>query len=397
MSLEEEFYIDPEYENTIIENEENKFLYVKNSYNSNGNSKNVYKPLSATAQINHTDGIFIDKYEPQSFEELHFDKSLVDKLRLYARKNMSHILINGPRGSCKKTFVKLFLKMLYPDIQFNTGIVEIKTKQSKKLELKIIKSNYHIQLNPSDYGVYDRLIVQEFINDMMKISTKHIQLFVIENADSLTVDAQECLRRTLEKYIENCRFIFISSNNSTVIDPLYSRCTKFRLNAPSNDYIHKVLNTIVKKESISISDEMIHNIVDISDRNIKKALNYLNIYNIKKTIVDQTDEPIETIAMLFQNTTNCLQNIKCFRENLYIMLVHCIEPLDICKRMWKYIQKDLSDDTPEGLQRYLKASEGYVTCCDNLKKCNKPIYHLEEFVLFLYAYVWLGEGNVRSP
>ena len=221
----------------------------------------------------------------------------------------------------------------------------------------------------------------------MKISTQNIQLFVIENADALTVDAQECLRRTLEKYIENCRFIFISTNNSSVIDPLYSRCTKFRIGAPTREYIHNIISNIAKKETLNIPDEMIDTIVSISDRNLKKALNYLNIYKINQNIVDPTDEPIETIATLFQNQ-NCLENIQFFRENLYIMLVHCIDPLDICKRIWKYIQKDLSDDSPEEISRYIKASEGYVTCCDNLKKCNKPIYHLEDFVLFLYIYVY---------
>ena len=144
----------------------------------------------------------------------------------------------------------------------NTYLVDIKTKTSKIIELKIFKSNYHIQLNPSSYGVYDRLIIHEFINEIIKLTKDSDEnsyiTIVIEDADKLTIDAQESLRRTIEEYIMNCRFIFIQTNTSSVIRALESRCIKISLNAISNNDIKKILIDISNKENININDQDIN-------------------------------------------------------------------------------------------------------------------------------------------
>lgn len=331
-------------------------------------------------------GLLIDKYYPLSIDDTIIDKEIIKNLRAYSKIDMPHLIINGPHGSCKKTLIDLFLKDKYKDKYIKkTGIVELKTKSSKKIEIKIIRSKYHIHINPSIHGVHDRLIIQEFINDVIKNQNDEFLIIVIEDADKLASDAQESLRRTIEKYICNCRFIFIQNSNSNIITPLNSRSVKITLGSPKYEDIFKLLKNIALKENININDDTINTIINLSKRNLKSALNYLDIYRLENKIIDPSIESIENIIYIYKTyNMNIINCIPLFRDNINTLLTHCIDPIDICKKIFNTVINDID-------HKYIPlVIKEYTQCCDNLniKNYNKPTYHIEQFVMYIYVYIY---------
>lgn len=57
---------------------------------------------------------------------------------------------------------------------------------------------------------------------------------IINEADSLSRDAQAALRRTMEKYMSNMRIILCANSTSRLIAPIKSRCLLMRVAAPTS-------------------------------------------------------------------------------------------------------------------------------------------------------------------
>lgn len=186
--------------------------------------------------------LFTDKYYPRSLNDLDYNFELNRELLNIAKvKDLPHLMFCGIPGSGKKTRAMLFLRE-----RFGESVTKVKKKDvtfkypNKTIEFQLLYSNYHFQIDPSLHGVYDRSIIQDLIKKIMQLQLGSADLshgshkvIVVENADRLTHEAQQSLRRTLELYVKTCRFIFLVNNEGNMIDPLQSRCLKLRVAAPS--------------------------------------------------------------------------------------------------------------------------------------------------------------------
>nr|VZI51111.1 unnamed protein product [Spirometra erinaceieuropaei] len=133
-----------------------------------------------------------------------------------------HLLFYGPPGSGKKTRITCLLRELY-----GPGVDKLRiehhsflTPSKKKIELSTASSNYHLEVNPSDVGIYDRIVIQELIKNMAStaqlesVHQREFKVVVIHEVDRLTRDAQHSLRRTMEKYMQTCRLILCAESLS---------------------------------------------------------------------------------------------------------------------------------------------------------------------------------------
>lgn len=192
--------------------------------------------------------LFVDKYRPKALSELHYHSDLSKRLSSLAdHEDFPHMLMYGPSGAGKKTRIACLLRELYGPGTYKLKIDQriFVTPSNRKIDVNIVSSNYHIELTPSDAGNYDRLVIQDILKEIAQtqnvdLNAKHrFKVVVINEADSLSRDAQSALRRTMEKYMANLRLVLCATSTSKIIAPIRSRCLLLRVGAPSDDEVSR--------------------------------------------------------------------------------------------------------------------------------------------------------------
>lgn len=194
--------------------------------------------------------LWVDKHRPRQLDDLDYHKEQAQQLKNLAQQSdFPHLMFFGPSGAGKKTRILCLLRELYGE-----GVEHIKnetfqftTASNRKLEILTIGSNYHLEINPSDAGIHDRIVVVELIKqiaqtrNLNQAGQREFKVIVLSEVDSLTKDAQHALRRTMEKYMSTCRIILCVNSTSRVIAAIRSRCLGIRMSAPTVEEISNVL------------------------------------------------------------------------------------------------------------------------------------------------------------
>jgi replication factor C small subunit len=97
----------------------------------------------------------------------------------------------------------------------------------------------------------------------------------LDEADNLTSDAQQALRRTMESFTGVSRFILICNYSSRIIEPIQSRCSVFRFKTLSETDIEKFIDRIAKGEKLKLTQDAIKAIIEISEGDLRKVANLL--------------------------------------------------------------------------------------------------------------------------
>jgi replication factor C subunit 2/4 len=119
--------------------------------------------------------------------------------------------------------------------------------------------------------------VKQFAQSAVKQNDKMptFKLIILDEADSMTADAQSALRRTMETYSKITRFCLICNYVSRIIEPLASRCAKFRFKPlPIQSSLDR-LQYIAEQEHAASTDEGLQAIIDVSEGDLRKAITIL--------------------------------------------------------------------------------------------------------------------------
>jgi len=139
-----------------------------------------------------------------------------------------------------------------------------------------------LELNASDERgisvVRDK--IKKFAQRKISKNPEHdcppIQICILDEADSMTIDAQAALRRIIEAYSTNTRFCIICNYISKIIDPLASRCVKFRFSPISVSAQQERLNMICERENIAVeSPKVLDLLIEITEGDLRRSINTL--------------------------------------------------------------------------------------------------------------------------
>jgi len=334
--------------------------------------------------------LWVDKHRPTQLSKLDYHLEQAERLQaMVVKGNFPHLLVYGPPGAGKKTRIMCLLKELYgPGVEkLRMEHQNFTTPSNKKIEIMTVASNYHIEINPNDAGIYDRIVVQEMIKTIAQSQQldingqREFKVVILTEVDKLTKDAQHALRRTMEKYMATCRIILCANSTSKIIGPLRSRCLGVRIAAPQAEDVTRVLQMVAKKEGLNLPDDMCQRIVVKSERNLRRALLMLEAckaeqypFSSNQTITEPDWEVYlrETgQKMVSEQSPRCLMEV---RARLYELLTHCISPELIIKKLLKEILKNCDGQ--------LKAEVTSMAAFYEHRLCmgSKVIFHMEAFV-----------------
>ncbi|PWN50527.1 P-loop containing nucleoside triphosphate hydrolase protein [Violaceomyces palustris] len=334
--------------------------------------------------------LFVDKYRPKSLEELDYHQSLNERLiSLAAHDDFPHTLFYGPSGAGKKTRITCLLRQLYGPATQKLKIDQrvFLNPSKRKIDVNIVSSNYHIELTPSDAGAYDRLVIQDILKEIAQtqqvdLNAKHrFKVVVINEADSLSRDAQSALRRTMEKYMGNLRLILCATSTSKIIAPIRSRCLLLRVGAPTEEEMTTVLRSVARKEKFHLPDEVATQICQDSGGNLRKATLVLEALRMQSPDLsgslaiakpDWETYCIKTAESILseQSPARLLE----VRSKLYELLVHAIPATLIIKTLTDHLLKRVDESLKAPIVE--KAAFYELRC----RTGSKVIFHLEAFV-----------------
>ena len=267
--------------------------------------------------------IWIEKYRPRDFSEVKGQGHIIKRLEAFVKnKSMPHCIFAGSAGTGKTTCALIAAKKLFGESW---------------------RQNF-LELNASDDRGID--VVRNTIKDFARtksIGDAPFKIILLDEADALTKEAQQALRRTMESFSGTCRFFLSCNYSSKIIDPIQSRCAVFRFKKLNEDEVIDVLKKITKEEKIKIDEKALKAICELSDGDARKAENILqSVASTGKEISEKIVYEIISAAEP-KEIKNVLETalkgdfIKARNLLLDTMLKHGLAGVDIIKQIQKEI------------------------------------------------------------
>ncbi|KAL8899187.1 MAG: hypothetical protein Q9192_001692 [Flavoplaca navasiana] len=209
---------------------------------------------------------WVEKYRPKTLSDVTAqDHTIIVLQRTLQASNLPHMLFYGPPGTGKTSTILALAKELYGPEMFKSRVLELNASDERGISIvrEKVKDFARMQLS----------------NPPLHYRNKHpcppYKIVILDEADSMTQDAQSALRRTMETYSKITRFCLICNYVTRIIDPLASRCSKFRFKSLDQGNAKKRLEEIAELESVKMDHGVVDALIKCSEGDLRKAITFL--------------------------------------------------------------------------------------------------------------------------
>lgn len=178
---------------------------------------------------------------------------------------LPHMLFYGPPGTGKTSTILALAKELYGPDLMKTRVLELNASDERGISIVREKVKNFARITVSNATT----------SQSSAYPCPPYKIIILDEADSMTQDAQSALRRTMETYSKITRFCLICNYVTRIIDPLASRCSKFRFKPLDETNSRERLELIAKSEGVDYEDGVIDTLIRVSDGDLRKAITYL--------------------------------------------------------------------------------------------------------------------------
>jgi len=237
--------------------------------------------------------MWTESYRPQHLDDIVGQDHITRRLRymverVHANENdgaFPHLMFAGPAGTGKTSTAIALMRTLFGD-DWQSNFMELNASDERSISVIRTKvKDFSSRGVIGSYAVGDREIQIPF------------NVVFLDEADHLTPDAQAALRRVMEKYAKQTRFILSCNYPHRIISPLRDRCafSSARFRPISEEVISTAIARVVASEGLKVGPEALTALARLSDGSMRASLNLL--YSATRIPGEVEVEDVQEIAI----------------------------------------------------------------------------------------------------